>query len=252
MIAGNWKMNLGLAESKVLAEKIKSSVAKDVRSDVALFVPFTALSAARDVLSSTPIWLGAQNVFWEKSGAFTGEISAPQLKDAGCRAVLLGHSERRRIFGETDADVRKKIAAALDAALIPVLCVGETLEDHQARRAGEVVGGQLDAALSGLSQSELGALVIAYEPVWAIGTGKTAAPGEAQDMHGFIRGRLAALLGHDFSQKTRIIYGGSVKTGAIDALMAEPDIDGALVGGESLKAESFLRIIDFARKVIHA
>ncbi len=251
MIAGNWKMNFGLSESRALAEKIKSSIQKDAGCDVALFVPFTALSAVKDIVSSSSIWLGAQNAFWEKSGAFTGEVSASQLRDAGCQAVLLGHSERRRLFGETDDSLHKKVAAVLDEALIPVLCVGETLEEHQAQKAREVVERQLAGALSGFSAAQLSSLIIAYEPVWAIGTGKTASPDQAQDMHDFIRDRLAGFFGHDFSQKTRIIYGGSVKADNIDALMAEPDIDGALVGGDSLKAESFVRIINFVRKAIH-
>ncbi len=244
-------MNLGLVESKALAEKIKSAVSVDQSCDVALFVPLTALSVVKGAVSSTPIWLGGQNAFWEKSGAFTGEVSAFQLRDAGCQAVLLGHSERRRLFGETDDSLRKKAAAVLEESLIPVLCVGETLEEHQAQKTREVVEKQISGALSGLSAAQLNSLVIAYEPVWAIGTGKTATPEQAQGMHNFIRSHLAAVWGRDFALKTRIIYGGSVKADNIDALMAEPDIDGALVGGDSLKAESFIRIINFIRKVIH-
>ena len=252
LIAGNWKMNLGLDESEALASQIKSSLPETPHCDIALFVPFTALGAVRAVVSSTPIWLGAQNVFWEKSGPFTGEISAPQLRDAGCRAVLIGHSERRVVFGEKNADLRKKISAVLDSGLFPVLCVGETLQEHQSQKAREVIDSQIKETLSGFEREKLESLVIAYEPVWAIGTGQTATPGQAQGMHDFIRNRLAALFDNEFSLQRRIIYGGSVKTDNIDALMAEPDIDGVLVGGESLKADSFLRIINFIRKAIHA
>ncbi len=252
LIAGNWKMNLDIAESEALAKRIKSSLPDTPRCDVSLFVPFTALSAVRAVVSSSPIWLGAQNVFWEKSGPFTGEVSALQLKDAGCRAVLIGHSERRIIFGEKSADLRKKIGAVLDAGLFPVLCVGETLQEHQSQKAREVIDSQIQEAIAGFVRQKLESLTIAYEPVWAIGTGQTATPEQAQGMHDFIRNRLAALFDNEFSLQTRIIYGGSVKTDSIDALMSTPDIDGVLVGGESLKADSFLRIINFVRRAIHA
>ena len=251
LIAGNWKMNLGLAESEALAKQIKSSLAETPHCDIALFVPFTALGAVRAVVSSTPIWLGGQNVFWEKSGPFTGEISALQLKDAGCQAVLIGHSERRIIFGEKSADFRKKIGAVLEAGLFPVLCVGETLQEHLAQKAREVITSQIQEAIAGFTRQKLESLIVAYEPVWAIGTGQTATPAQAQGMHDFIRNRLAALFDNEFSLQTRIIYGGSVKTDNIDALMAEPDIDGVLVGGESLKADSFIRIINFSRRAIH-
>jgi triosephosphate isomerase len=242
LIVGNWKMNLTLEQGKVLAKSIASGVSKD-SPQTALCVPFTALSIVREAISGTSIELGAQDVFWEKSGAFTGEISAAQLADAGCSIVLIGHSERRKIFGETNASVQKKLAAVLAARLTPIVCIGETWEEREARKTWDVLKAQIEEGLSGFSSQALSPLVIAYEPVWAIGTGRTATPDQAQEAHAFIRKTLQRIYGDNLAQSARLLYGGSVKADNIDSLMAQPDLDGALVGGESLKADSFLKIM---------
>jgi triosephosphate isomerase len=196
-------------------------------------------------LEGSPIGLGAQDLYWEGSGAFTGEVSAPLLKDAGCSHVIIGHSERRQLFGETDAAVNRKARAALAAGLTPIICVGETLEERESGRAQEVVGGQVKGALAGFSPDDLAASVLAYEPIWAIGTGKTATPAQANEIHGYIRGLLSDGFGDIVSNRVRILYGGSVKPENVDELMQEQHLDGALVGGASLKADSFARIVRF-------
>lgn len=244
LIAGNWKMHLNLAESVALAKAIRDGYA-GATAEAALCVPFTALTVVAETLRGSSIRLGAQDMHWEKQGAFTGEISAGQLLDAGCQMVILGHSERRQFFGDTDAVVGRKLKAALGSGLTPILCVGETLEERQAQKTYRVLETQLTAALSGFAPTELAKLVIAYEPVWAIGTGKTATPDEAQQAHLFIRKTAAGLYGTGLASGMRILYGGSVKAENVDALMAQPDLDGALVGGDSLKPVSFLRIIHF-------
>ena len=243
-IAGNWKMHLGLAPSVELARAVKEGAA-GASAEVALCVPFTALSVVSEVLKGSPVKTGAQDLHWEAQGAFTGEVSASQLSDAGARAVIIGHSERRRLFGESDASVNKKLKAALAAGLVPIVCVGETLEEREANRTWRVLETQLKGALSGFAPTELAPLVLAYEPVWAIGTGKTATPDQAQEAHLFLRKQAAGVHGEGFAAGLRILYGGSVKAENIDALMAQPDLDGALVGGESLKPVSFLRIVHF-------
>ncbi len=244
LIAGNWKMHLTLAESAALAKALRDGVS-GAPGEVAVFAPFTALSVVSEVLKGSPVRLGGQDLHWETHGAYTGEVSAPQLKDVGCQMVLIAHSERRRLFQETDAAVNKKIKAALAASLIPVLCVGETLEEREAQRTFKVLETQLQEGLKGFAPTDLAPLVIAYEPVWAIGTGKTASPAQAQEAHLFIRKTCAKLYGEGWAQGLRILYGGSVKPENVDSLMAQPDIDGALVGGESLKPVGFLRIIHF-------
>ena len=245
LIAGNWKMNLDLKASVELVRALKLGVAKDFPGEVMVAPPFTALTVLGEALKDSPIRLGAQDLFWEEKGAFTGEVSASQLKDAGCWSVLIGHSERRRIFADTDAWVRRKLEAALKAGLIPVVCVGETLEERESQRTWKVLETQIKGGLEGFAPSALAPLVVAYEPVWAIGTGRTATPAQAQEAHLFIRKQAAALYGPAFASGLRILYGGSVTAENIDSLMAEPDIDGALVGGASLKADSFLRIVAF-------
>jgi triosephosphate isomerase len=246
LIAGNWKMNLKLQESIDLIKAIIAGVAPgDSGPEVMIAPPFTKLSKAAELLKGSRVKLGAQNMHWETSGAFTGEVSPSQLKDVGCTHVILGHSERRRHFSETDAIVRKKVEAALSTKLVPVVCIGETLEERESGRTFQVLGTQVPGSLGGFSAETLSTLVVAYEPVWAIGTGKTATPDQAQEAHTFVRKELATLYGKAFADSIRLLYGGSVTAENIDFLMAQPDVDGALVGGASLKPASFLRIIHF-------
>lgn len=243
LIAGNWKMNLSLAESVALAKAVKDGCA-GAPGEIALCVPFTAITVVAEVLKGSPVRLGAQDLYWEPKGAFTGEVSASQLVDAGCQLVVIGHSERRRLFGDTDEAVNKKLKAALAAGLTPIVCIGETLEERETQKTFRVLETQL-GALKGFAPTELSRLVLAYEPVWAIGTGKTATPAQAQEAHLFIRKTAAKLYGEGLSAGLRILYGGSVKAENVDELMAQVDLDGALVGGESLKPVSFLRIVHF-------
>lgn len=245
LIAGNWKMNLSIKESVELAGAVKASAASGDNTEVLVAPAFTALASVSQVLSGAKVLLGAQDMHWEEKGAYTGEVSPAQVKDAGCSHVIIGHSERRGYFGETDETVNKKIRAAVKAGLTPIVCVGETLEERESQRTYRVLETQISGALSGFSPSDISRLVIAYEPVWAIGTGKTATPEQAQDAHVFIRRRLERLFGSEFSRSVRILYGGSVKPENVDSIMAQPDVDGALVGGESLKAERFTRIVRF-------
>ncbi|MFH1619443.1 MAG: triose-phosphate isomerase, partial [bacterium] len=217
----------------------------DEKQEVMVAPPFTALAAVSGALKGTVIGIGAQDMHWEEKGAFTGALSPVQVKDAGCTHVILGHSERRRYFGETDETVRLKTAAAVKNGLVPVVCVGETLAEREVQKTYRVLETQVCGALSGFTPSDISKLVIAYEPVWAIGTGRTASPEQAQDAHLFIRRQLEKLFGKGFAQDIRILYGGSVKPENIDGIMAQPDVDGALVGGESLNADRFLRIIHF-------
>ncbi|MBI5631432.1 MAG: triose-phosphate isomerase [Elusimicrobia bacterium] len=243
LIAGNWKMHLTLAQSVELARAVKEGAAGSP-GEVALCVPFTALSVVAETLEGGSVRLGAQDVFWESQGAFTGEISPAQLVDAGCQMVLIGHSERRRLFGDTNEAVQKKLKSALAAGLVPIVCVGETLEERESQKTFRVLEAQMKA-LEGFAPQEISRLIVAYEPVWAIGTGRTATPAQAQEAHLFIRKNAAKLYGEGFASGLRILYGGSVKAENADSLMAQPDIDGALVGGESLKPISFLRIVHF-------
>ena len=246
LVAGNWKLHCTLAEARSLARGVASRLSAGPREvDVAVAPPFTALSTVGDALAGTTVALAAQDVFWEPKGAYTGEVSAPLLRDVGCRLGIVGHSERRHLFGETDEQVRRKLSALLDEGLTPILCVGERLEEREAGRTLEVVLGQLDAALEGLRGDELVAdrLVVAYEPVWAIGTGRTASPADAQQVHQRLRERLAGRFGDTFAGSVRLLYGGSVKPDNAAALLAQPDVDGALVGGASLQADSFVAIV---------
>lgn len=211
--------------------------------EVAVCPPFTALALVAEALHGTDIAVGAQDVYWEDQGAFTGEVSPVMLKDAGCRYVIIGHSERRQFFGETDEKVNRKVKAVLSHGLTPIMCVGETLEEREAGVTGKVVRTQTEAGLNGLAPEQVAGMVIAYEPVWAIGTGKTASDEDAQQVIGFIRGLVKDLYGAGAAESVRIQYGGSVKPGNAAGLMARPDIDGALVGGASLDVESFVGII---------
>ncbi|MBM4295827.1 MAG: triose-phosphate isomerase [Deltaproteobacteria bacterium] len=241
LIAGNWKMHQTLSEARALARNIRGELAPAARAEVALAPPYTALTAVYDEISSSPVRLAAQDAHWQKQGAFTGAISPVMLRDAGCRYVIVGHSERRQHFGETDATVNLKLKAVLDVGLCPILCVGETIEQRQAQVTLEVVTIQLRQGLAEITGLSGENLVIAYEPVWAIGTGLTATPDQAQEVHGVIRRLLAVM--QIPAQDIRLLYGGSVTPENSAALLAQPDIDGALVGGASLKADSFLKII---------
>jgi triosephosphate isomerase (TIM) len=245
LIAGNWKMYKTIAEAVELAEALLRGLGDTPDREVLICPPYTALHALSPLLQETPIALGAQDVFYEEQGAYTGAISPLQIKDIGCTYTIVGHSERRQVFGDTDAIVNRKLRAALSHNLRGILCVGETKPERDAGKAENVVVGQVRAGLDGVAASALADVVIAYEPVWAIGTGDTATPGDAQAMHATIRRTLAELYGQEAAAQIRIQYGGSVKPDNVDELMSQPDIDGALVGGASLKADSFLRIVHF-------
>ena len=244
VIAGNWKMHKSIQEAVSLARAIKTGAAKGASCQVVLAPPFTALAAVSGEIRGTPLVLAAQNVHWEPKGAFTGEIGIPMLQDIGCGMVLTGHSERRQHFGETDATVNRRVRAVLNSTLQPIVCIGETLTERESGMHHSVVAQQLAGGLDGLTGQDLLRIILAYEPVWAIGTGRTASPETAQEMHSLIREWLSERFGKE-AQEVRILYGGSVKPDNIDALMLQPDIDGALVGGACLEAESFLRIIHF-------
>ena len=239
---GNWKLNGSIAESLSLATDVRNGVSSLRDVDVAVAPSFTALYAVAKRLEDGPVTVAAQDCFWEEKGAFTGEVAPSQLADAGCKHVIIGHSERRQLFGELDAAVNLKVRAALRAGLAPIICVGETLAE---RDAGETIGriqAQLDAALTDIDDASLERVVIAYEPVWAIGTGRNATPGQAQEVHHFIRSRIAGRA-PAVAPRLRILYGGSMKPDNVRVLMAEPDVDGGLVGGASLSAESFIRLV---------
>jgi len=247
IIAGNWKMNKTLSEAVDFVRQVKALVA-DVR-DIEIIVapPFTALQAISREIEGSTIELAAQDVFWEPSGAYTGEISPIMLKDVGCRYVIIGHSERRQYFGETNESVQKKIKASLAMGLHPIICVGEALEEREAGRTFDMVKNQVIQCLEGFSPDEMERMTVAYEPIWAIGTGKTATPQQAEEVHAFIREQLGQITNRQVSEEVRIQYGGSVNPDNISDLMVQPNIDGALVGGASLKAESFSRIVKFKK-----
>jgi triosephosphate isomerase len=244
-IAGNWKLNTRIHSGEELVRKLCPLV-QDVKDvDIIIAPPFTTIFHLTGIVANSPIRLCAQNLFWEESGAYTGEISPRMVVDIGCEYVILGHSERRLYFHETDETVNKRVLAALGTGLKAIVCVGEILEEREAGKAIERVTEQTRGALAGVSAEMMDRVVIAYEPVWAIGTGKVASPQDAQEIHLAIRDQLKENYGEPVSEQTRIIYGGSVKPDNIDGLMAEPDIDGALVGGASLSAESFAGIVKF-------
>lgn len=245
LIAGNWKMHKTVAEAVDLVEELLRTLPSSADREVLVCPPYTALHALSPLLENTPIRLGAQDVFYEDQGAYTSAISAAMLRDLGCSHVIVGHSERRQVFGDNDATINRKLHAALKQALKPILCVGETKVERDAGKAGEVVVRQVRAGLEGVSGPAMAEVVVAYEPVWAIGTGDTATSADAQVMHATVRQTLSELFGSSVAATVRIQYGGSVKPDNVDELMAQPDIDGALVGGAALKADSFLRIIGF-------
>jgi len=245
IVAGNWKMNKTATEAAPLAAAVVQAVA-GAEAEVVLCPTFTALAAVAGAIRGTSVKLGAQNLHWEKEGAFTGEISAAMLVDAGCTHVIIGHSERRTYFHETDAEVNRKVKAALAARLTPIVCVGETLAEREANRVEAVIRRQVLEGLAGLG-ADLTAIVVAYEPVWAIGTGRTASPAQAQEVHALIRRLLAEIGGAAAAQSIRIQYGGSVKAANAAELFTQPDIDGGLIGGAALDAASFGAIVKAAR-----
>ena len=241
-IAGNWKLNKTVPEALEFVRDLRRLVSQVRDCDIAVAPAYTALWPMAQRVAESPIELAAQELYFEDEGAFTGTISGPQLKDAGCTYVLVGHSERRQLFGETLESSHRRLVAAFRAGLTPILCIGETQEERNEGRTAEIVGAQLEAAISGMEVSTLLGMVVAYEPVWAIGTGKVATPAQAQEVHRMIRERLRAH-SNDLGEAMQILYGGSVKPSNAAELLGQPDIDGALVGGASLDAESFAEII---------
>ena len=248
--AGNWKMNKPAAEATALIEAINEKAGSQTKVDVAVCPPFTALDAASKALAGSTVKLGAQNMYFEKSGAYTGEIAADMLKEFGCTYVILGHSERREYFKECNCLINKKVKAVLSNGMNPILCVGEKLEEREAGKTLDIVSEQTVKGLEGLTAAEAEKVVIAYEPVWAIGTGKTATPAMAQEVHAAIRKILADTFGAEVAEKMQILYGGSMKPENADALLAEKDIDGGLIGGAALKADSFVALIESASKAL--
>lgn len=244
-IAANWKMFKTVGEALAFVETLQKDVGPCLDREVVIAPPFTALAAMGTVMRTPGFSLAAQNCHFEDKGAFTGEISPPMLKDCGCAYVIVGHSERRHVFGETDDMIQKKVAALFRHGLIPILCVGEQLNEREAGKTFQVVGTQLSAALEKLGREDASRIVVAYEPVWAIGTGRTATPEQAQEVHAFIRQALAPQYDKAIANGIRILYGGSVKPDNVDALMAQADLDGLLVGGASLETGSFQRIVQF-------
>ncbi|MHC4288686.1 MAG: triose-phosphate isomerase [Planctomycetota bacterium] len=242
-IAGNWKMNTDSASAVALAAGLAKELGSVDTVDMAVCPPFVYLQSVAAALSASNIALGSQNVYFEEKGAFTGEISCQMLKDSCCTYAIIGHSERRHVMGETDELINKKVSAAIVSGLLPILCVGELLEERQGGTTNEVVAAQVKNGLAGIDTESVQAVTIAYEPVWAIGTGLTATPEQAQEVHAMIRGLLAEMYGDEIAQTLRIQYGGSAKPGNTAELMAQPDVDGLLVGGASLKVEDFAAMI---------
>jgi triosephosphate isomerase (TIM) len=248
LIAANWKMHLTPPEAIALVAALNADIERDANTllqdrEVLVAPPAILIPAVAEKLKGSPILLGAQNMHYEEKGAFTGEISPLMLKAFGVTHVILGHSERRHIFGESDELIGKKVRSALQHDLVPILCIGETQEEHDSGRALEVVLRQMEGGLEGVTSEQARLVELAYEPVWAIGTGRTATPQQAESIHGAVRGAVNERFGHDEAQVVRILYGGSVNTENVDSLISKPDIDGALVGGASLKADSFARLV---------
>ena len=245
IIAGNWKMHLTLKEAVALVRQLRTSCESSA-VEVVVCPPFTALHAVAKALNGSLIGVGAQDLYWEPQGAFTGEVSPAMLADTGCRYVIIGHSERRTLFGETDETVQRKLQAALKQRLVPIVCVGETLAQREAQQTFEVLKRQLEGGLKGVAPADAERMVLAYEPVWAIGTGRNATPEQAQEAHRFIRQWLAGRFGEALADSMRIQYGGSVNAANAASLLQQPDVDGALVGGASLKPDSFAAIVNAA------
>ncbi|MBV5341378.1 MAG: triose-phosphate isomerase [Deltaproteobacteria bacterium] len=245
VIAGNWKLFKTIGESVALVNELKQLVANIHDVEIVVAPVFTALSRVSDAVEGSNVRLAAQDCYWEEEGAFTGEVAPKLLKDAGCSHVIIGHSERRQFFGETDLTVNKKARAAIAAGLTAIVCVGEMLTDRESGQTFSVIETQIQGSLAGLAADDFTHVIIAYEPVWAIGTGKTASDAQAQEVHLFIRQLIARLFNQEVADAVRILYGGSVKPENVKGLMSQPDIDGALVGGASLKADSFAAIAAF-------
>ena len=248
VIAGNWKMFKTVHDAVVYTKEFRTMVKDATAIDIVVAPAFLAVHAVAEAARNSPVAVAAQNVFWEKEGAFTGEVSAAMVREAGAEYVIVGHSERRQYFGETDQSVNRKTVAALAADLVPIVCIGETLEQRERSETMDVIDRQIKVGLDGLTGAQVSGLVLAYEPVWAIGTGRTATSQQAQEVHEHIRGRLRAWFGGDAADACRVIYGGSVKPDNIAELIAQPDVDGALVGGASLDPRSFADIVARARR----
>ncbi|MFH1892540.1 MAG: triose-phosphate isomerase [Candidatus Zixiibacteriota bacterium] len=242
VIAGNWKMQKDDREAVELCNAIRSGYKPDDRYELVICPPFTSIASAVETVKGTDIAVGGQNICWEAEGAFTGEVSAQMLLTAGCKYVILGHSERREYLSEGDQLIGTKVQLALSTGLVPIVCVGEKIEERESGRTEDVVGGQFDGVFADIDKAGFDKCVVAYEPVWAIGTGKTATPEMADDVHRFIRGRVEKKFGRESAEKMRILYGGSMKPTNSAELLAQPNIDGGLIGGASLKADSFLGI----------
>jgi triosephosphate isomerase (TIM) len=248
LIAGNWKMFKTVQETVVFIKQLRA-ITNNIRDvEVVVAPPFTAIHAAAEAARGSNLAIAAQNLYWEREGPFTGELSAPMIREAGGELVIIGHSERRTLFGETDLTVNRKLGAATAAGLIPIVCIGETLEQREASQTLTVLDRQVRESLDNVTAAQLAELVIAYEPVWAIGTGRNATPDQAQEAHAHIRGRLRQWFGADAADRCHILYGGSVKPDNIQAIMAQADVDGALVGGASLDVRTFAEIIQKARR----
>jgi triosephosphate isomerase len=246
-VAANWKMFKTADETVAFVTALRAQALHGADVEVVIAPPFTAIRAAADAARGSSLGIAAQDMYWEREGAFTGEVSAGMIKDAGAGYVIIGHSERRRLFGETDETVNRKLLAALAADLTPIVCIGETLDERDGGRTLEVLDRQIEAGLRSLSEAQVASLVIAYEPVWAIGTGRNATPAQAGEAHAHIRGRLRQWFGAAAADQCHVLYGGSVKPDNIKDLMALPDVDGALVGGASLTVPSFAAIVDGSR-----
>ena len=243
LIAGNWKMFKTASDAVAFVTELRSTL-KDVHDvDIVVAPAFVALHAVAKVLAGSNIDVAAQNLHWEREGAFTGEVSAPMIKDAGAKLVIVGHSERRRLFGETDQTVNRKVTSALAASLVPIVCVGETLEEREANQTLAVLDRQVKDGLDGFAGAQVAGMILAYEPVWAIGTGRNATAAQAQEAHAHIRGRLRQWFGGEAAEKTRVLYGGSVKPDNVAELVREPDVDGGLVGGASLDLKGFTALV---------
>ncbi len=248
LIAGNWKMFKTVHEAVAFAKEFRSLVQDAHGTDIVLAPPFTAVHAVAEAVRSTNVAVGGQDLYWERQGAFTGEVSGPMLREAGAEYVIIGHSERRRLFGDTDVAVNRKLQAALAADLCPIVCIGETLEEREARRTFDVLDRQVKDGLGSANADVVSRMVLAYEPVWAIGTGRNATAAQAQEAHAHIRNRLRQWFGADAADGCRVLYGGSVKPDNIADLAREADVDGALVGGASLDVRGFAEIVLRARK----
>ena len=248
LIAGNWKMNKTATEAAALVTEIKRDVFDVDNVDILVCPPFTALAVVGDVVRDSNVSLGAQNMYFEDKGAYTGEISTAMLKDCGCTHVIIGHSERRTIFNESDETINKKVKKALEANLIPVLCIGEKLEEREANKTFEVITNQLEGDLADIDSDNMKKIIVAYEPVWAIGTGKTATSEQAQEAHAFIRNLIKEKYDSSISDGIIILYGGSMKPANVEELISQPDVDGGLIGGASLEAASFVELVKKSNK----